>query len=113
MTIAELYQQHGRAIFMYLRLHTASREDAEDILVEVFLAALEQNIFEKVPEQRHQAWLWRVAENKLVDSHRRNQRRPTLTLDYAQESAFSADGEVPEKALLRKEEVTLLHQQVQ
>jgi DNA-directed RNA polymerase specialized sigma24 family protein len=92
-TIAELYQQYGRSIFMYLRLHTPSREDAEDILVEVFLAALEQNIFEKVPTQKHQAWLWRVAENKLIDLHRRNKRRQTFTLDYTHGRSFAAEGD--------------------
>ncbi len=38
-----LYQQYGRVIFAYVRRHTHSWEDAEDLLLEVFLAALENN----------------------------------------------------------------------
>lgn len=37
---AELYQCYAPEIFAYLRLHTPTREDAEDLLVDVFLAAL-------------------------------------------------------------------------
>lgn len=33
---AALFDLYGKAIFAYLRLHTASREDAEDLAVEVF-----------------------------------------------------------------------------
>lgn len=34
-----LYESHGQAIFAYLRLHMHSLEDAEDLLLDVFLAA--------------------------------------------------------------------------
>jgi DNA-directed RNA polymerase specialized sigma24 family protein len=39
---AALYERHAATIFAYLRLHLASLEDTEDALLEVFLAALEQ-----------------------------------------------------------------------
>src|SRR5690242_18708253 len=48
---ALLYQRYAPAIFAYLRLHLAVWEDAEDVLLEVFLAALEQNRLEAVPEE--------------------------------------------------------------
>ena len=35
--ISLLYQRHASALLTYLVLHTPSREDAEDILVEVFI----------------------------------------------------------------------------
>ena len=35
-----LYERYGQVIFGYLRLHMHSLEDAEDLLLEVFLAAL-------------------------------------------------------------------------
>jgi outer membrane protein assembly factor BamB len=38
---AVLYQQHAATILKYLRQQTRSWEDAEDVLVEVFLAALD------------------------------------------------------------------------
>lgn len=34
-----LYERYGQVIFAYLRLHIRSLEDAEDLLLDVFLAA--------------------------------------------------------------------------
>ncbi len=66
-----LYQQYAPTIFAYLRMHTSSREDAEDMLVEVFLAALESRYFPLLPEPAQWAWLWHVARNKTIDSFRK------------------------------------------
>src|SRR5262249_45006311 len=76
-----LYREHAPAIFAFLSQHTAARADAEDLLLEVFTAALEQPSREHFDEARRVAWLWRVARNKVVDHHRRAARRPTLNLD--------------------------------
>jgi DNA-directed RNA polymerase specialized sigma24 family protein len=63
-----LYNQHAPTIFAYLRFHTSSREDAEDLLLEVFLAALEfEQILER-SEEKQRAWLRSVAHHKMVDS---------------------------------------------
>ncbi len=41
--IGVLYQRYAPGILTYIRRHISSPEDAEDLLVEVFLAALERN----------------------------------------------------------------------
>ena len=41
-SVATLYQRYSAAIFAWLRQHTASLEDTEDLLVEVFVAALQK-----------------------------------------------------------------------
>ena len=43
-----LYDRYGPAIFAYVRLYTSSREDAEDLTLEVFLAALEHKNLAKL-----------------------------------------------------------------
>jgi DNA-directed RNA polymerase specialized sigma24 family protein len=40
--IVRLYQQHALSLMTYVRRHVSSREDAEDIVLEVFLAALKR-----------------------------------------------------------------------
>lgn len=40
-TNTQLFHRHAPAIFAFLRQQTSSREDAEDLLLEVFTAALE------------------------------------------------------------------------
>ena len=50
--IAALYRQHGPLIFAWLLKQAHSWEDAEDLLLEVFLAAFEQNRLLAVPEEK-------------------------------------------------------------
>jgi len=71
LQVARLYELHATAIFAYLRRQAATREDAEDILVEVFVAAVESSTFNELGEKEQLVWLWRVAHNKAVDAYRR------------------------------------------
>ena len=45
----ELYHRYAPTIFAYLRQHTNSREDAEDLTLGVFTAALERNNLLELP----------------------------------------------------------------
>lgn len=101
--IAALYQQYAPSLFGYLFQHTPSGEDAEDILVEVFLTAIENKQFPTLPEKAQLAWLWRVARNKVVDAYRRSARRPSVGLDSIIES-INDDDISPERFALQQEE---------
>lgn len=101
--IAGLYRRYAPAIFAHLVQRTASEQDAEDILVEVFLAALESEPFLALPEKAQLAWLWRVARNKTIDVYRRSTRRPNVMLESIPEQ-IADDSIDPEDAALRQEE---------
>jgi RNA polymerase sigma factor (sigma-70 family) len=101
--IAELYLQYGPALLMYIRRYVSSREDAEDVLLEVFLAALESNSLSSLDEQRRKSWLWSVAHNKVIDHHRRFKRRPAAPLEEAEEALYEDDWLAPEAITLRRE----------
>ena len=105
---AILYQRFAPTIFAYLRLHTPSREDAEDVLVEVFLAALENNKFSLLGEKEQRAWLWRVARNKVIDLYRRSLHRQSIALEHVAEVLYDDDDLAPEQITLRQEEYTHL-----
>lgn len=106
-----LYQQHARTVFLYLRRHILSREDAEDLLLEVFLCAVEKQTPLAFPEERQRAWLLRVARDKLIDYHRRNARRPHVSLDDMTIETLLADEEHgPEQHALRDEDYLFLRQ---
>ncbi|MDQ2715473.1 MAG: hypothetical protein M3Z08_11250 [Chloroflexota bacterium] len=64
---ASLYRRYAPVIFSYLRLHVPSYEDAEDLLVEVFLAAFEHGKVFELREREQIAWLQRVARNKMIE----------------------------------------------
>lgn len=107
--IARLYQQHAFSIMTYVRRHVSSREDAEDIVLEVFVAALEQDGLVHIDEREQLAWLRGVAHHKLVDYHRRNAHRTSVPLEHADEILFTDERHDPEQQAMRNEEDALLH----
>src|SRR5574340_1017067 len=107
--IARLYESHATAIFAYLRQQTASREDAEDILVEVFVAAFESNVFARLGEKEQVAWLWRVARNKAVDAYRRSWLRQGVDLELVADLIYDEDERAPEQVTLQREEYAPPH----
>ncbi|QBD81539.1 RNA polymerase sigma factor [Ktedonosporobacter rubrisoli] len=103
--VAMLYQRYAPAILMYIRRHLTVYEDAEDILLEVFVAALESENLLYWQEHEQLAWLRRVAHNKCIDYHRRVSRRSTVVpLSDAVESAYEDEDLAPEQVALRNEE---------
>ncbi|HEU5199930.1 MAG TPA: RNA polymerase sigma factor [Ktedonobacterales bacterium] len=102
---ARLYQEHAAALFAYLRLHTATREEAEDLLLESFLAALEhREVLEHRSSAAQRAWLRGVAAHKIADHYRRSARRPQVTLEQVAETLYADEALSPEQAALHREE---------
>ena len=106
--IASLYQRYAPGLLQYIRRHVPSQEDAEDVLLEVFLAALEKPNLTTLSEQEQLAWLRRVAHNKFVDLHRRNIRRSSVPLQDMQYELYDEDDHVPEYVALGHEQHALL-----
>ena len=106
-----LYESHGQAIFGYLRLHARSLEDAEDLLLEVFLTALERDNLAALSPVEQLAWLRRVAHNKLFNVYRHERRFPQVALDSIVETLFEEEG--PEQLTLRQEELGQLRTALQ
>ena len=104
----ELFHRHAPSLFAYLRQHTASREDAEDLLHEVFAAALERPEFGLLSDSEQALWLWRVTRNKTVDIYRRKPRRLSLALDDVADELSAGDEQSPEYVALRREEYARL-----
>lgn len=104
---AELYHRYAPIIFAYMLQHAVPREEAEDLTLEVFIAALERNNLAPLPDTEKLAWLRRVAHNKLVDSYRRFNRHPAVTLEHAlmQNDIRSS----PEQLILLQEEYERLY----
>ena len=105
--LTDLYQRHAQTLLVFIRRYTGTREDAEDILLDVFLAASEQPMLADLSEGERLAWLRRVAHHKCVDAYRRSQRRSALALEEIAE-AIDDDQHNPESLALRSEEHALL-----
>lgn len=113
IALAALYQRHAPSLLAYLRMHIPSREDARDVLVEVFLAALEGERFRELRQEEQRSWLWRVARNKVADYYRTSQRRQHSSLDEVAESAWHDEEQEPEQSALRSEEHAELRLNIQ
>lgn len=108
-----LYRKYAPGILAYVRNHIASQEDAEDLVVEVFLAAMENTLFASLSEKAQQSWLWRVTRNKVIDVYRRSSVRQNVNLDHAAESLFEDEQFGPEHAALRQEDYMDLYTHLQ
>jgi RNA polymerase sigma factor (sigma-70 family) len=107
--VAMLYQRHAATILLHVRRRVFSWEDAEDIVLEVFLAALEQeNKLSTLEDAGQLAWLRRVAHNKVIDLYRRSARHTILVLDEVADTVYLEDDQVPEQLMLLHEERTVL-----
>ena len=103
--VAQLYQRHAPAILMFLCRHVPNREDAEDVLLEVFQAAIESETLPILDESKHRTWLWTVAHNKAADHYRRTRRRPVSSfgLEEAESVLEEDESSAPEIMALRQE----------
>jgi RNA polymerase sigma factor (sigma-70 family) len=107
--IATLYQRHAPSILAIIQRHLPSHEDAEDVLLEVFLAALESEKLGAFNDGEQLAWLRRVTHNKCIDHYRRQNRTSIVPLEQAMETLFTEEEQAPEQISLRNEEYARLH----
>jgi len=105
---ALLYERYASTVFTYLRRRLPSREDAEDLLLEVFLAAFERNNLIGLAEEEQVAWLRQVTRHKLIDHYRRANARSSGPLDGVQD-ALSDEALDPERLAMQHEEERRLH----
>jgi RNA polymerase sigma-70 factor (ECF subfamily) len=108
-TAEELFHHHAPAIFAFLRQQTSSREDAEDLLLEVFTAVLRQKHLSRLPLDQQTPLIWRIVRNKLIDAYRRSTRRASISVELVMDELFADSEQAPEQMFLRLEEYAQLH----
>jgi RNA polymerase sigma factor (sigma-70 family) len=76
-----LYERFAETLLASLCQQVAHRQDAEDLLLEIFLAALQNPALIGLPAERQLAWLRRVARNKVIDHYRHTALLTMLPLE--------------------------------
>jgi RNA polymerase sigma-70 factor (ECF subfamily) len=100
------YEEHGRAIYSYLRFQLGSADEADDLTADVFLRAVRSaDRFDPI-RGTARSWLFRIAQNVLRDHGRRERRRRLVPLTGFRD--LHADAPSPEEQVLRREEVGCL-----
>lgn len=87
LLISEAVERDGSRLRNFIRRHVNDRDDADDILQEVFYELIESYRLMK-PIEQVSAWLFRVARNRITDRFRK--RKPVSLSDVA---ASATDGE--------------------
>jgi RNA polymerase sigma factor (sigma-70 family) len=97
------YEEHGRAIYSYLRFQLGSADEADDLTADVFLRAVRSaDRFDPV-RGTARSWLFRIAQNVLRDHGRRERRRRLVPLSGFRD--LHTDAPSPEEQVLWREEV--------
>jgi RNA polymerase sigma factor (sigma-70 family) len=78
-----LYDRFASTILTYLCQQVSNVQDAEDLLLEVFLAALNSDKLSSLPAEQQLDWLRRVARNKVIDRYRHTALFTMLPLEHA------------------------------
>ncbi len=103
-----LYDRFASTILAYLLTQVAHAQDAEDLLLDVFVVALSDTTLDTLSPERQQAWLRRVARNKVIDRYRHNSLITLFPLEQAQ--AKEDVSLTPEQFMERQESLCTLHQ---
>ena len=76
-SVVEFYKLYSPKILRYLSKRLPSEEDAQEILNDVFLDAIDSlSILKK--DNNLQAWLYKIAHNKIVDYYRKRKIKSIL-----------------------------------
>ena len=102
-----LYHRYASTILTYLCQQVASRQDAEDLLAEVFMAAHTHAALTTLSEERQLAWLRRVARNKVIDRYHHAALLTMLPLEQIVETEDSSL--TPEQRAIQQENYRRLY----
>ena len=89
-----LYDRFAYPVSKYICRFVPNKQDAEDLLVEVFLAAIHNRELHSFPAERQFAWLLRVTKNKLIDRQRHLALLTMVSIEFAYE--LEDDSQTPE-----------------
>ena len=104
------YDRFAAIIFHYLLQQVSNVQDAEDLLLEVFVAALQDKSLINLPAARQLAWLKRVDRYKVIDRYRHVALLNLLPIEHALELEDTAL--TPEQYTEQKENYDRLYQSI-
>jgi RNA polymerase sigma-70 factor (ECF subfamily) len=94
-------EEYGRQLYGYLLRFLANRDDAEDILQEVFISFY--NRMDKVDPARYSSYLYRSAHNQAINFKKKKSRHVTLTDGHI--STLAADSDNDPEAEAKNEKI--------
>lgn len=99
--IIEVYEEKSKILKSYLIKKGCDAQDAEDIVQETFIKAIEFTII--LTEENVSQWLFKVALNKYYDLCRKEKKVPRIVVDEEVFAELFVQEEDGEKTLLFKD----------
>lgn len=102
--IMKAVRDYGSRLLYFIRSRVKSREDAEDILQDVWYQF--SNVINSEPIEQTSAWLYRVAKNRIIDQYRRRHAGPIATGMDNEFNSEEADSDFHFKEILTAADTT-------
>jgi RNA polymerase sigma-70 factor, ECF subfamily len=96
MEVAKIYTKFHEALFAFIRSRISSREDAEDILHNVFLK-ISSGIERLSGEEKLQSWVYSITRNTIIDYYRKNANRRMSGIDSNLEDTLPEEPDTDNK----------------
>jgi RNA polymerase sigma-70 factor, ECF subfamily len=87
MEIAGIYTQFNRSLLSFIRNKIRSKEDAEDILQNVFIK-ISANVNKLSDEEKLQSWIFTITRNAIIDYYRINASHKNIEMDRVVEDSM-------------------------
>jgi len=100
---AEIYERYYQGIYNFIYYRVSEEPLAEDLTAEVFLKAMEaiqSFTFRGIP---FSAWLYRIANNLVIDYFRRQPKLPPVELEEMQIATEDSPGDAVEFGMTQRE----------
>lgn len=87
MEVAGIYTQFHHSLLSFIRSKIRSKEDAEDILQNVFIK-ISSNVDKLSDEEKLRSWIFTITRNAIIDFYRVNSSRKRIAVDNAMEETI-------------------------
>jgi RNA polymerase sigma-70 factor (ECF subfamily) len=88
--VTSIYAAYAPPLFRFFMAEIRNREEAQDLVGQVFLSAIESLPKFRGPVEAFGGWLFKIARHDLYDFRRRQTRSPTEPLEDNLEAAAAA-----------------------
>jgi RNA polymerase sigma-70 factor (ECF subfamily) len=95
MEVTTIYKEFHSELLRYVKSKVRSREDAEDILQNVFIK-ISSNLNKLTEDVKIKSWLFTITRNTIIDYYRTNANKKKVAIG---EQLFESDDPDPTKGL--------------
>ncbi|MFZ6012499.1 MAG: RNA polymerase sigma factor SigZ [Bacteroidota bacterium] len=90
MEIAGIYQQFHSTLLSYIQSKVKTKEDAEDIVQNVFIK-ISVNISKLGEKEKLQSWIYAITRNAIIDYYRANANKRSVAIDENLEESLAEE----------------------